>query len=367
MLSPEKKYSVGLSFFEGIGPLRFNVLKKYFGSAEKIYKASKEKLLETGLGDKLINNFCEFRQRFNLDQYVKAFLEKGITVITLEDKIYPPLLRQINSAPFIIYCLGDSSLLADELKIAVVGTRKPTIYGSQITKKLVGDLAQANITIISGMAMGIDAFAHKAALEHNGRTVAVLGCGVDICYPAVNRLIYQEIIKKGLIISEFPPGKRSSIGVFPSRNRIIVGLSLGVLVIEGSEKSGTLITARYAAEFGRDVFACPGPITSEMSQATTYLLKNGAKVVASSSDVLEEYRIKHREIKSKEMVSKLSNLSEEEKKIVDLAKNHGEIHIDTIVQYLQIESSKVFSLVSVMEINGILKRVDNEKYILNLD
>ncbi len=362
----ESKYAVGFSFFEGIGPIRFRLLKKYFGSAEKAYKARKNELLETGLGEVLVERFCSFRQKFDLEKFISNFKKNGIFTIYEEDKNYPNLLLEIKSAPYILFCRGNIELFSKSLKLAVVGTRKPTNYGLIVTEKITRDLVNEGFVIVSGMAMGIDAVAHKTALDNSGSTIAVLGCGVDICYPAINRKIYDSICKRGIVISEFPPGKRTSRRVFPSRNRIVAGLSLGVLITEGSAKSGALITASYAAEFGRDVFVVPGPITSEMSSATTFLLKQGAKVVSSVEDVLDEYKIEKRKSETDKMMAKMTNLSPIEKIIIELAKKYGEVHIDTIVQESNFTTSEIFSLVSMLEIRGLLKKVGNDRYILDI-
>lgn len=362
----DRKYAVGLSFFEGIGPIRFRLLRNYFGSAEKAYKAKKEDLLETGLGNALVKNFCIFREKFDLDKFISDFEKKNVFFIVEGDKDYPSSLKETKAAPFILFGIGDRNLLYDKLKLAVVGTRKATRYGVEVTEKLTAGLVQEGFTIVSGMAMGIDAVAHKTTLDLSGRTIAVLGCGVDVCYPAINRSIYERICKTGLVLSEFPPGKRTSKGVFASRNRIVAGLSLGVLVTEGAEKSGALITASYAADFGIDVFVVPGPITSEMSKATTFLLKQGVKPVSSAEDILEEYKIQYDNSRKEKKLADLSSLKNEERIIVELIKKEGQIHIDEIVRILDISSSQVFSYISILEVKGIIKEIDSGEYTISV-
>src|SRR3989344_859264 len=251
----ETKASIGLSYFEGIGPVRYQFLVSKFGSAGAVYHASITQLKEAGLSEKFAAQFDEFRRQTDLSKIATDITGKNIHIILKDDALYPDRLSQCPDAPFILYALGDRTLLQNDLPIAIVGTRKPTTYGSKVTRMIAGELANAGCTVVSGMAMGVDAIAHKCALDAQGKTIAVLGCGVDICYPAVNRELYNQLIKSGLIISEFPPGMTSSKGVFPARNRIIAGLSLGVLVTEGAEKSGSLITAARAAEYGRDVYS----------------------------------------------------------------------------------------------------------------
>ncbi len=213
----------------------------------------------------------------------------SIVTISTDNPRYPKLLKEIPDPPAVLYVRGTGGKINLNKTIAVVGTRHPTFYGITITKKLVSDLVGRGFTIISGLALGIDAVAHWAAIAAGGKTIAVLGCGIDIIAPPVNTDLYWRIVRgNGAIVSEVPPGVRTNKKKFVTRNRIISGLSLGVVVTEGARKSGSLITANYAAEQGREVFAVPGPITSTYSGAAAFLLKNGAKLVESASDIVEE-------------------------------------------------------------------------------
>lgn len=212
-----------------------------------------------------------------------------IRTVSLGDKRYPPLLREISDPPRVLYVRGRGSKINLLKTIAVVGTRHVTAYGRQVTKKLVTELVEKGFTIVSGLATGVDTVAHRAAIEAGGKTIAVLGCGIDIIAPPSNATLYWDIVcGHGAVVSEIQPGIRTDKKRFVTRNRIISGLSRGVVVIEGTDHSGTLITARYAAEQGREVFAVPGPITSKFSRAASILLKNGAKLVESADDILEE-------------------------------------------------------------------------------
>lgn len=211
-----------------------------------------------------------------------------IVSLSLGHPKYPRLLKEIPDPPSVLYVLGRGTKINLEKTIAVVGTRRVTSYGTSVTKKLVIDLVKKGFTIISGMATGVDTVAHQTAIEEGGKTIAVLGCGIDIIYPESNARLYWEIVASGAVVSEFGPGVVTKKEQFTTRNRIISGMSLGVVVIEGTDKSGTLITAKYAAEQGREVFAVPGPITSIMSRAASILLKNGAKLVESAGDIVEE-------------------------------------------------------------------------------
>lgn len=212
-----------------------------------------------------------------------------VSVLTLNNPKYPRLLKEISDPPAVLYVRAKGSKINMEKTIAVVGTRHVTKYGEQVTKKLVTDLVARGYTIVSGLAYGVDAVAHQAAIDAGGKTIAVLGCGIDIIAPPSNATLYWDIVNgNGAVVSEIPLGIRTDKKRFVTRNRIISGLSLGVVVIEGGEHSGTLITAKYAADQGREVFAVPGPITSKYSRASSILLKNGAKLVESADDIIEE-------------------------------------------------------------------------------
>ncbi len=216
-------------------------------------------------------------------------MEEKVSVIGINNPRYPRLLKEIPDPPAVLYVRGTGSKINLEKTIAVVGTRHVTDYGRDITKKLVTDLVIRGYTIVSGLAYGVDAVAHQAAIDAGGKTIAVLGCGIDIIAPASNTELYWRIVRgHGAIVSEVPLGVRTDKKRFVTRNRIISGLSLGVLVTEGARQSGSLITARYAGEQGREVFAVPGPVTSKYSGATSFLLKNGAKLVESADDIIEE-------------------------------------------------------------------------------
>ncbi|SDC85786.1 DNA processing protein [Paenibacillus sp. UNCCL117] len=223
-----------------------------------------------------------------LEAELRAYEQAGVKWTTVWDEDYPELLRETADPPWMLYSRGDITLLS-KLCIGVVGTRTPTVYGRTSAERLAAELSQAGVCIISGLARGIDSFAHEGALLGHGRTAAVLGCGMDTVYPAENKQLFQRIIREGLVLTEYPLGTKPHAGLFPLRNRVIAGLSAGVLVIEAAVRSGSLITADLATGYSRDVFAVPGPINSPKSQGTLKLIKDGAKLVASAGDVLEEY------------------------------------------------------------------------------
>lgn len=373
-MDKDKKYWLALSSFSGIGPLRFKSLFNYFGSAKRAWNANESELIKSGLGKKLTDQFLSFRNKFAIDLCLSALDKKGIGLMTLLDKNYPRLLKEINDPPFVLYYLGDIGTINEFDKcIAVVGTRKMTSYGKEAAERVVSGLTNAGYTIVSGMAYGIDAVAHRIAIKTDGKTIAVFGGGVDHVYPVSNTTLYFQIVKKGgLVLSEYPPGFRPSKNTFPQRNRIISGLSLGVVVIEGAKRSGTLITARHAAEQGRDVFAVPGPITSRNSSATSYLIKQGAKLVEKAEDILEEIDVNTKYQKTDISSGKLragkntdkdsnSQLSKEEKIILNLLEKEN-LHFDDIVRRSGIEAKKLGGILGFMEVNGLVRSLDQGIY-----
>lgn len=365
-MNDDKKYWLAFSACPGIGPLRFKALLEYFGSAEEAWRASKDELIKIGLGGKLICQFDQFRQKFSFEKYYSIIKRKDIRVLTLLDCKYPTLLREISDPPFVLYYRGDLKKIKDFKKtIAVVGTRRMTSYGREATKRVVEGLVCAGLTIVSGMAYGIDTVAHNSAIEAGGTTIAVLGGGVDYIHPKSNTTLYWQIIKKaGIVISEYPPLFQPSKTTFPQRNRIISGLSLGVVVTEGAQRSGTLITASHAASQGREVFAVPGPITSRFSAATSILLKQGAELVTEASDILDELNIniKNQKAKNKDAdQGSKSSLTGEEKIISDLLEGEN-LHFDDIVQRSGIEAKKLGSILTIMEMKGYIKNLGSGIY-----
>ncbi len=359
MSDKDLEYWLGFSAFPGIGPLRFKLLIKYFGSIKKAWQASERDLVKIGLGEKLTQHFLNFRTDFSVTGYQQKINDLKINVITLRDKLYPKLLKEIPDAPFLLYIRGNLEILEKlEPAIAVVGTRLITSYGEAVTRQLTADLVSAGFTIISGMAYGVDTVAHQAAIDTGGQTIAVLGCGADVIHPKSNTTLYWQIIKKyGLVISEFPVGQFAAKGLFPARNRIISGLSLGTVVTEGAADSGALITARFALEQGREVFAVPGPITSSLSKGPTFLLKQGAKLVTEVKDILEELELSNypiNKLSNKLMKGKMDKLSDEERKILKILQNEN-LHFDDLIRVTKIDSARLSGILTTLEIKKIIK------------
>ncbi len=392
-------YYLGLSYCLGVGPMKFQGLKKYFGGVKKAYLADRKEL-ESVLGFKLAGRFIEFRNKFDPKKELERLKKNEISVLAVDGKDYPESLKNISDPPICLYVKGSipdtksseprfspatpprgpfrvspvkgkplamSSKRVSELSptfFAIVGTRKPTSYGIQVARKFAYELTEAGFVIVSGMAMGIDTAAHQAAIDAGGKTIAVLGCGVNIIYPAVNYQLYHDIIKTGgAVISEFPPDQTVLKGLFISRNRIISGLSRGVLIAEGGEFSGALITARYAGIQGKDVFAVPSPINSDMSRAPNLLIKQGAKMVTTVEDIMEEFDMKITPRK-KEDIRK--NLNEIGKLIFDILQKNPRT-VDDLAIELGKTVSEILNTISVLEIGGIIEKNLEKKYQVKLN
>ena len=277
----------------------------------------------------------------------------------IQNNNFPPNLLSIKPPIKKLYCQGVWDLAILNKSIAIVGSRRITSYGERVIEKIVPFLVEANVTIISGMMYGVDQKAHNVCLECGGKTIAVLGCGVDIIYPPSNRDVYENILENnGLVISEFPPGHTVLKGLFVARNRLISGLSKGVIVIEGSKVSGALITARYAAEQGKEVFALPGPITSRMAQAPNLLIKQGAKLITSIDDILEEFNMKHTgKISKKE----IENLEKDERVIIKIIENEPKTGDDIVLESCK-DISFVLQVLSQLELKGYVQKNSEGKY-----
>ena len=366
-------YYLGFSYYLGIGPMTFKIIKSHPKGVRGIYEASQKELLSI-FGVKLTEKFIEFRRKFDPKKELEKLQKDKITVLPVDSDDYPESLKNISDPPICLYLKSSTTKffsgkpktaknLLSSLYFAIVGTRKPTSYGTQIAYKFARELAEAGFVIVSGMAMGIDTIAHQAALDVGGKTIAVLGCGVNVVYPTINYQLYQNIIKSGgAVISEFPPDQTVLKGLFISRNRIISGLSKGVLIAEGGEFSGSLITARFAGIQGKDVFAVPSPINSEMSNAPNLLIKQGAKLVTKVEDIYEEFDMKITPRK-KEDIRK--NLSEDEKLIFDILQKNPQT-IDDLAIELEKTVSEVLNIISVLEINEVVEKNLEKKYQIKI-
>ena len=349
----ERNYWLCFSMVPGIGPKSLDLLARNFASLRKAWNASESELLSI-LKPALTSKFLKFREELDFEKFKKQLKKQKISFVSLIDNIYPKLLKQISNPPAVLYAKGDTTLL-NSPSIAVVGTRRITHYGREITEMFARDLSGSGLTIVSGMAFGVDGVAHKAAIDANGKTIAVLGNGVDLAYPKENEKLYEEILDSGgLIISEYSPGTPPNNGTFPARNRIVAGISEGVLVTEGAEDSGSLITANFGLEFGRKVFAVPGPITSQLSKAPLDLIEKGARLVTSADQILKELKISSFAKASKDKQGKIKGDTKEEKKILEVLENES-LYFDEIVKKTGISSQILGSTLSMMEVKGIIK------------
>ena len=278
-------YWIGLSRIDGVGRVTFRKLAAHFGSPEQALAASRGELAAVeGIPEKVAKTIVSGSWRDFAEQEMEKVKQSGARIITADSAEFPARLRNTPDPPLFLYVKGR---LEQKDAIAVVGTRKPTVYGTGIAKRIAGELAEAGLTIVSGLARGIDTQAHRGALAARGMTIAVLGSGIDVPYPPENRELMQEIARTGAVVSENPIGTQPEAGYFPARNRIISGLSLGTVIVEAAVDSGSLITAQYALEQGRKLFAVPGNIASPNSRGTHSLIRQGALLVEGSSDILQ--------------------------------------------------------------------------------
>jgi DNA processing protein len=361
-LKDERKYLLAFSVCNGIGPVRFQKLYEYFGSAEKAWNASIEKI-KACIGEKAARDVLDFKTKFNLDEYEDRMRRLQVSYLTVLDPDYPALLRKSTRPPIVLYKKGTYTFNENDILVSVVGTRKITEYGREVTGLLVSDLVRAGCVIVSGLAIGVDAASHLATLAAGGRTIAVLGSGVDVCTPKENSRLYDEILENGgAIVSEYPPGTMPNKGSFPARNRIIAGLSLGVLVTQGAEDSGSLITAHDAFLDNRKVFAVPGPITSAVSKGPIALIAKGAKIVTGAADIVDELGIRNQET-GKPDKKNLAGLTVKEKKIAALLQDQ-KLHFDELLKRSGFSSSQLGTILSLMEMKGFIKSLDSSYFSL---
>ncbi|CAN5155123.1 DNA-processing protein DprA [soil metagenome] len=358
----ERLYTLGFSLFPGIGPKRLGQLVSHFGSAENAWNAQYSDFEQIGK-PALTDKFFAFKKTFNIDEYLQKLEEKNVWFVTTDDSLYPSLLNKSHDPPLVLFGKGEKSVLAAKRTIGIVGTRKITSYGRQVTESITADLVASRFCIVSGLAMGVDALAHGTALQHNAATIAVLGSGVDLCTPMENYGLYQKIIEKGsCVISEFPLSQTPTVGSFPSRNRIIAGLSQGIVVTEGAFDSGALITAKDAFTDGRPVFAIPGPITSSLSRGPNELLKKGGMLVTSGDDILSKLGMKlSKRIGS---ANKIEGDSDEEQKVIDVLA-HEELSFDELKQKCVFDTARLNTVLSLMEMKGFVTVSENGNYFLN--
>ncbi|MFQ6000549.1 MAG: DNA-processing protein DprA [Anaerolineae bacterium] len=355
------KYWIGFNLVPGIGPARLRALLERFGDLKSAWQAEPRELREAGLDRRSLESLLAARKEISLEEEEARVAQAGAKAITWEDENYPPRLRHIHNPPPLLYVRGEI-LPQDEWAVAVVGTRNPSHYGKQVVDQIAGDLARNGITVISGLARGIDSLAHRAALEAGGRTIAVLGCGIDIIYPPEHTKLAQTIIEEGALVTEYPLGTPPEGGNFPPRNRIISGLALGTVIVEAGERSGALITADYTLEQGRELFAVPGKIVARKSRGTNRLIQEGgAKLILSVEDIMEELNLtmieEHRE------VQEILPENETESMILGLISQEP-VHVDEIGRQSGLPIAQVTSTLALMELKGLVRQVGGMNYVL---
>jgi len=356
----EKKYWLGLKLVPAIDK-RFSKIINFYETAEEVWYAKKESFLKiNGVSSELANEIIKQRESIDLDKNWQRHKKMGIEILTIYDDNYPPLLKEIPNPPNVLFFKGDLIEKYSEA-VAIVGSRRATAYGVALAEELALNLSEAGVTIVSGVARGIDSSAHRGALKDKGSTIGVLGCGHDVIYPPENKRLYETISQQGSLISEYPISTRPLKWNFPARNRIISGLSRGVVVVEASEKSGALITVDFALEQGREVFAVPGNTKNILSKGPHKLLKSGACLIETSQDILEELGLSHL-VSPQLQIDRLAKLNEEEQKILTCL-GWEQKYIDEIIRDLDINPSKTASLLTTLEIKGFIKQDTGKKYL----
>ena len=398
MLAAETKSLIHLNLIPGIGNYTIRRLLAAFGSAERSVAATSEELAHVdGLTPDVREQLIDGRSRAPLAQELELIQQHQCHIVTISDDTYPSLLKQIDDPPVLLYIIGKFPL-PDTLSIAIVGSRSPTEYGKTTSQQLSQQLAARGVTVVSGFARGIDTCVHRGALEAGGRTVAVFGSGLSIIYPETNRALATDITESGALISEFPMTMPPRGRNFPRRNRVISGLTLGTLVVEASERSGSLITARHAAEQGREVFAVPGQIFSGVSRGTHSLINQGATLINSVDDLLdalpqnytqilggESSEATHQLSPQQERISKQSdrtarpestekrststpqpkanfNLTPDEQTVLS-AMDADSVHIDEITRVTQLPIGQVSSLLVMLELKGVVQQLPGKQFV----
>ena len=357
----ELKYWLGFNIVKGIGPAKVQALLDYYGELSAAWMAPEQELTRIGLDQRALKTLREAKASLDLDAELARVEAAGIRLLTWQMPEYPSYLKETPTPPPLIYVAGEIREV-DQFAVAVVGTRRLTSYGRQVTKDLVTGLVHNGVTVVSGLARGIDAVAHKTAVSLDGRTIGVLGSGLDCIYPTEHRSLAKEIVAgKGALISEYGLGVRPEAKNFPPRNRIISGLSLGVIVVEAGERSGALITTNFALEQDRDVFAVPGNVNSPVSMGPNRLIQQGAKLVTGVDDVLEELNL-HMVAEKTAVQLALPGSNEEVALYTHLSAQP--VHIDELRRATGLSSSEVSSTLTLMELKGMVQQVGGMNYIL---
>ncbi len=349
-----------LSLAPGIGSVLFKRLLAAFGNPQEVFRATPKALGRIeGIGPQVVAALRRFDWKKRVEEELRQAGQLGVDLVTWEDPNYPERLQQIYDPPPLLYVRG-SLHTEDRAAVAVVGSRYPTQYGQAAAQRIARGLSQRGVTVVSGLARGVDSCAHQSALNAGGRTLAVLGCGIDIIYPPENEELFERIASRGAVVSEFPFGTPPDRDHFPIRNRIISGLSLGVVVVEATLRSGSLITARFALEQGREVFAVPGNVDSARSDGTNRLIRDGAKLVMQAEDILEEILPA---LQSRFMAPPPEpDLTEDEKRIFSIL-GRDALHIDAVIARTALPSATVSALLLSLELAGHIRQLPGMRFV----
>ena len=355
----EKRYWVGFNLVKGIGAVRLQGLRDHFGDLALAWQAPVDALQAAGLSLKLALRVEQMRTDADLDRILAQAEAQGIEILTWDDEFYPPRLKEIDQPPPVLYMRGTLTA-EDSWAVAVVGTRRISAYGRQVAEELASFLAANGVTVISGLARGVDAVAHQSALKAGGRTIAVMGCGVDRIYPPEHAQLAGKIMACGALISDYPPGTPPDASNFPPRNRIISALSMATVVVEAGETSGALITAQFAIDQGREVFAVPGNILAPQSKGTNRLIAQGAHPLLSVRDLLDVLNLTR--VTEQRFVRKVLPTDETESKLLSVL-THEPLHMDEIRNQTGLPIERVSATLVMMELKGLVRQVGGLNYV----
>lgn len=355
----DKRYWVGFNLVKGIGAVRLQALCNHFGDLALAWQAPADALQAAGLSPKLAERVAQVRAGVDLDKYLTKVMAQGIEILTWDDELYPPRLKEIDQPPPVLYVRG-ALTTEDSWAVAVVGTRRVSAYGRQVAEEIASFLAANGVTVVSGLARGVDAIAHQSALKAGGRTIAVLGCGVDRIYPPEHVQLAEKMMASGALISDYAPGTPPDASNFPPRNRIISGLSMATVVVEAGETSGALITAQFAIDQGREVFAVPGNILAPQSKGTNRLIAQGARPMLSVRDLLDVLNLTR--VTEQRLVRKALPTDETESKLMSVL-THEPLHMDEIRNQTGLPIERVSATLVMMELKGLVRQVGGLNYV----
>jgi DNA processing protein len=355
----DKRYWVGFNLVKGIGAVRLQGLRDHFGDLAVAWQAPLDALQAAGLGPKLAGRVVQLRNDVDLDKLLAHITSQGIDILTWEDDLYPSRLKEIDQPPPVLYLRGKLTT-EDAWAVAVVGTRRVSAYGRQVADELGTYLASNGVTVVSGLARGVDAIAHQSALKAGGRTIAVLGCGVDRIYPPEHAQLAAKIIANGALVSDYAPGTPPDASNFPPRNRIISGFSMATVVVEAGETSGALITAQFAVDQGREVFAVPGNILAPQSKGTNRLISQGAHPLLSVQDLLDVLNLTR--VTEQQQARRVMPVDETESKLMSVL-THEPLHMDEIRNQTGLPIERVSATLVMMELKGMVRQVGGMNYV----